>query len=141
PKYLNSSESELYQKGRILYNFDLAKKYIRRKSEVILFEGQFDVISVYQAGIKNVIATLGTSLTENQAKLLKRYVDTVILCFDTDTAGIEASFKAAELLRQSNCEVKIAHMKEDMDPDSYIRKYGSKNFEREVINASDTYMG
>lgn len=139
PKYINSSESELFQKNRLLFNFDLAKRHIRKESEVILFEGQMDVISAYQAGVKNVVATLGTSLTDNQAKLLKRYVDTVILCYDGDQAGINASFKAANLLRQVGCKVKIANLGENSDPDSYISEFGVDSFKKNIIQASDTY--
>ena len=139
PKYLNSSESDLFQKGKLLYNFDLAKRHIRKENEAVLFEGYMDVISSYQAGIKNVTATLGTSLTENQAKLLKRYVNTVVLCYDADRAGVEASYKAAALLRQVGCEVKIANLKDNLDPDDYIQAYGAEAFQNEVIRASETY--
>lgn len=140
PKYINSAESELFQKSRLLYNFDLAKRYIRKESEVILFEGQMDVISAYQAGIKNVVATLGTSLTDNQAKLLKRYVDTVVICYDADKAGVQASFKAAHLLREAGCEVKVSKLQDGMDPDGFIKEFGPEAFSREVIKSSDTYM-
>src|SRR5699024_11192472 len=100
PKYLNSPENELFHKGNILYNFHLAKREIRKQSEVVVFEGYMDVIAAHQAGIRNCIATLGTALTEHQARLLKRYVDTVILSYDGDDAGIEASFQAAQLLKK-----------------------------------------
>lgn len=139
PKYLNSSESELFQKGKLLYNFDLAKRHIRNESEVVLFEGYMDVISAYQAGVKNVIATLGTSLTEHQAKLLRRYADTVILCYDADRPGVEATYKAAVLLRQVGCNVKIADLKDDLDPDSFINMYGAEAF-KNVVQASDTFI-
>ncbi|MFD1038507.1 DNA primase [Virgibacillus byunsanensis] len=140
PKYLNSSESELFQKGKTLYNFDLAKKHIRKQNEAVLFEGYMDVISAYQAGIKNGIATMGTSLTENQAKLLKRYVDTVIICYDADDAGIDATFKVASLLRKIGFQVKIANLKNNLDPDEFIKQYGADSFINEVIKASHTYM-
>ena len=141
PKYLNSSESELFQKGKLLYNFDLAKRHIRKQNEVILFEGYMDVISAYQAGFKNVIATMGTALTENQAKLLRRYVDTVILCYDSDNAGLEGTYKAAELLRKTGCQVKVTNMENGMDPDDFIKQFGAEAFDNQVIKASDTYMG
>lgn len=139
PKYLNSSESELFQKGRILYNFDLAKKHIRKQSEVVLFEGYMDVISAYQAEVKNAVATLGTSLTESQAKLLRRYVDTVTICYDADNAGTEATYKAAVLLQKIGCHVKIANLRENMDPDSFIHEFGATAFKDEVIKASNTF--
>lgn len=140
PKYLNSPETDLFQKGKILYNFDLARKHIRKSNEVILFEGYMDVISAYQSGIENVVATMGTALTENQAKLLKRYVDTVIICYDGDNAGVEATYKASRLLQQVGCQVKIAYIKDKLDPDSYIKEYGGEAFNREVIGASQTFL-
>ncbi|UJL44867.1 DNA primase [Virgibacillus sp. NKC19-16] len=140
PKYLNSSESDLFQKGKLLFNFDLAKKHIRKENEVILFEGYMDVIAAYQGGVKNSVATLGTALSQNQAKLLKRYVDTVILCYDADDAGLAATYKAANLLRQVGCHVKVANLKDNMDPDNFISEYGAQAFENEVIKASDTFM-
>ncbi|MBT2214489.1 DNA primase [Virgibacillus dakarensis] len=140
PKYLNSPESDLFQKGKLLYNFDQAKKHIRSSGEAILLEGYMDVIAAFQAGVKNVIATLGTSLTENQAKLLRRYVDTVVVCYDSDNAGTEAAYKAANLLRQVGCKVKVARMEDGMDPDDYIKAYGANAFTDKVIKASDTYM-
>lgn len=140
PKYLNSSESDLFKKNRLLFNFDLAKREIRKEKSVILFEGQMDVIAAYQAGIKNVVATLGTALTDFQAKLLKRYVDTVIICYDGDHAGIEASYKAANLLQQHGCQVKIAQLTDGLDPDGYIQKYGPQSFRQKVIQTSDTYI-
>lgn len=140
PKYLNSPENELFQKGKLLYNFDLAKKHIRKENQAVLFEGYMDVISAYQAGVKNVVATLGTALTEPQAKLLNRYVDTVIICYDGDKAGLEATYKAANLLQKVGCSIKVAHLENDMDPDSYIRSYGPDAFKTKVIKASDTYM-
>lgn len=140
PKYLNSIEHDLFQKGNLLFHFHEAKNYIRRQNEVIIFEGYMDVISAYQAGIRNVVATLGTALTMNQAKLLKRYVDTVILCYDADNAGQQASFTAANLLNEIGCEVKIAQVKDGMDPDEYILKFGGEQFKEEVIATSDTYI-
>ncbi|HEY4602662.1 MAG TPA: DNA primase [Cerasibacillus sp.] len=140
PKYLNSSESQLFQKSKLLYNFDLAKKHIRKENEAILFEGYMDVISAYQAGIKNVIATMGTSLTESQARLLRRYVETVIICYDSDEAGIEATYRAAHLLEQVDCHVKIAVLKDGFDPDTYIQTYGGDNFINKVLQPSETFM-
>lgn len=140
PKYLNSPESDLFQKGKLLFNFDQAKRHIRSSGEVILLEGYMDVISAFQASVKNCVATLGTSLTENQAKLLRRYVDTVIICYDSDNAGNEAAFKAANLLRQVGCDIKVARMDDGMDPDDYIKLYGGEAFHDKVIRTSDTYM-
>lgn len=140
PKYLNSSEGELFQKSKILYNFDLAKRHIRKENEAILMEGYMDVISAYQAGVKNVVATMGTALTEIQAKLLKRYVDTVVVCYDGDNAGVEAAYKASLLLRSVGCDVRIANLDAKADPDSYIQEHGADAFKERIIRTSDTYM-
>src|SRR5690625_3838938 len=140
PKYLNSPEHSFFHKSNLLFNFYLAKNHIRKQKEVILFEGYMDVISAYQAGIKHVVATLGTALSEHQARLLKRYVDTVIVCYDADQAGIKASFEAATLLKNIGCNVKVAQMKDDMDPDEYINTYGGEQFTQQVINHSATYI-
>jgi DNA primase len=140
PKYLNSPETDLFQKGKILYNFDLAKKYIRKQNEVVLFEGYMDVISSHQAGVQNGVATMGTALTETQAKLLRRYAETVIICYDGDNAGIEATYKASKLLLQLGCQVKIANLKNNLDPDSFIKEFGGEAFKREIIEASQTFM-
>ena len=138
PKYLNSPEHELFQKGNILFNFDKAKRHIRRNNEAIIFEGYMDVLAAHQANVTNAVATLGTALTIKQAKLLKRYVDTVIICYDADDAGIEASFKVAQLLEQVGCEVKVANMPNNMDPDDYIKNYGGNRFKEDVISRSDS---
>jgi DNA primase len=140
PKYLNSPETDLFQKGKILYNFDLAKKHIRKQNEVVLFEGYMDVISSHQAGVQNGVATMGTALTETQAKLLRRYAETVIICYDGDNAGIEATYKASKLLLQLGCQVKIANLKNNLDPDSFIKEFGGEAFKREIIEASQTFM-
>ncbi|SFD54917.1 DNA primase [Lentibacillus persicus] len=139
PKYLNSPESEIFQKGKLLYNFDIAKKHIRKQSEAVLFEGYMDVISASQAGVKNAVATLGTSLTEAQARLLRRYVDTVIICYDADSAGNEAAYKAATLLKKTGCHVKIANLRDNMDPDDFIKAFGAEAFQKEVIESSLTF--
>lgn len=140
PKYLNSPEHELFQKGNMLYHFHAAKNHIRKQQQVIIFEGYMDVIAAGQAGIKNGVATLGTALTMQQAKLLKRYVDTVIISYDADSAGIQASFEAASLLQQLQCDVKIASVADNMDPDEYIRTYGGKQFIEQVIDLSDSFF-
>src|SRR5699024_9284298 len=112
----------------ILYNFDVAKKAIRKTNEAIVLEGYMDVIAAYQAGVTNAVATLGTALSSHQAKLLKRYVDTGIISYDADAAGQEASYDSAKLLKQVGCEVKVAHMPNTTDPDDYIKSYGGEAF-------------
>lgn len=140
PKYLNSSEHELFQKSKLLYNFYLARNHIRKQNEVIIFEGYLDVLAADQAGIKNVTATLGTALTEHQAALLHRYVENVVICYDGDQAGLEASYQAANILKNVGSEVKVSRMKEKLDPDDYIRKYGGEAFQKDIIAVSDTYF-
>lgn len=139
PKYYNSPEHELFQKGKLLFNFDLAKKHIRKQQKAVLFEGSMDVIQAYQFGVCNAVATLGTSLTMHQAKLLYRYAEEVILCYDADEAGIEASFKAANLLRDIGCAVRIVHLPDEYDPDQFIQTEGIKAF-KERLRISDTYF-
>src|SRR5690625_1586311 len=139
PKYINSSENELFQKNKVLYNFDIARKHIRKMNEVVLVEGQMDVVSVYQAGIKHVVATLGTSLTPYQAKLLRRYVDTVVICYDVDEAGLKATYQAAKQLQEVGCRVKIALLKDGYDPDGYIKAFGARAFS-DVVQNSETFM-
>lgn len=140
PKYLNSKEHELFQKGNLLFNFHLAKNHIRKENEVIIFEGYMDVLAAHQAGIKNTVATLGTALSNNQAKLLTRYVDSVIICYDGDDAGMNASYEAANLLQRIGSDVKIANLKEKMDPDEHIKSYGGQHFKEHVIDTSDTFF-
>ncbi|GGC91971.1 DNA primase [Thalassobacillus devorans] len=140
PKYLNSPETELFRKGKLLYNFDLARSAIRKQGSIILFEGYIDVIAAYQAGVYNGVGTLGTSITEHQANLIRRYVEEAVICYDGDAPGIEASMKAARLLKGSGCTVKLARLPDGMDPDDYIKSHGADKFRREVLEASDTYL-
>lgn len=140
PKYLNSPESALFQKGKLLFNFDLARSELKKSGQAILFEGYMDVITAYQANITNGIASLGTSVSEQQAALIKRYADTVVICYDGDDAGVNASFKVAKLMIKVGCQVRIATLPDGLDPDSFIKKYGGERFKREVIEASSTYM-
>lgn len=140
PKYLNSPEHKLFHKGNILYNFSNARGHIRKLNEVVIFEGYLDVIAADQAEIKNAVATLGTALTNEQAKLLKRTVDNVIVCYDGDEAGLQASYEAAQILEECGCEVRVAHLKDGLDPDEYIKKYGQKKFRTEVLDTSDSYI-
>lgn len=140
PKYLNSTESEVFKKSRLLFNFDQARRLARKQNKMILFEGQLDVIAAHQVDVKNVVATLGTSLTESQAKLLNRYVQTVIICYDDDQAGLEASYRAANLIQKMGCQVMVSSLGEGLDPDGYFQKYGAKAFQENVIEQSDPYI-
>lgn len=140
PKYLNSPEHKLFQKAQTLYNFSNARGHIRKQNEVIVFEGYLDVIAAYQANVRNVVATLGTALSIAQAKLLKRTAQTVIICYDGDEAGLQASYEAAVVLREQGNEVKVARLTDGLDPDDYINSYGGEKFRQEIIDTSDTYF-
>ena len=140
PKYLNSPETELFHKGRLLYNFDLARSSIRKEKAVILFEGFGDVISADQAGIHHTVGTMGTSLSSSQANLLKKYADQIIICYDGDRAGIEAAVKAAKLTKSVGCQTYVARIPDELDPDDFIQKHGGERFKREIIDTSDTFI-
>ncbi|MCA1009708.1 DNA primase [Halobacillus halophilus] len=140
PKYLNSPETELFQKNRLLYNFDLARGAIRKQKSVILFEGYVDVISADQAGVHNAVGTMGTSISSSQANLLKRYVDQVIICYDGDQPGVEAAVKAGRLLKNTGCQTFVARIPDGLDPDDFIQKHGGDRFKREVLDTSDTFI-
>ncbi|MGP4074433.1 DNA primase [Halobacillus sp. K22] len=140
PKYLNSPETELFQKNRLLYNFDLARAAIRKQKSVILFEGYVDVISADQAGVHNAVGTMGTSISSSQANLLKRYVDQVIICYDGDQPGVEAAVKAGRLLKNTGCQTFVARVPDGLDPDDFIQKHGGDRFKKEVLDTSDTFI-
>lgn len=126
PKYLNSKESIIFNKRLNLYGLNIAKK---TKSDLIyVVEGYMDVISMHQAGFNNTVASLGTALTEQQAKLLKRYVNEVILVYDSDEAGIKASLRAIPILKNVGLSVKVLNVINAKDPDEYIKKFGKEQF-------------
>ncbi|MBK8955543.1 MAG: DNA primase [Saprospiraceae bacterium] len=128
-KYINSPETELYQKSKTLYGLHLAKKSIRDKNQCILVEGYTDVISLHQAGIENVVASSGTSLTEEQIQAIKRITPNVLILYDGDAAGIKAATRGVDLILQENLNVRIAVIPDNDDPDSFIQKKGTTAFE------------
>ncbi len=134
-KYLNSPESLVYTKGRILYGLSHAKDEIRKLDRVILVEGYMDLISLYQGGIKNVVAVSGTALTEEQSILLSRYTKNAVLLFDADTAGIKASMRSIEILLRRDMEIKIASLPKGEDPDSFITNFGKEKFDEVIKHA------
>jgi len=140
PKYLNSPESLIFHKSKILYNFHKARPNIRKKQFTILFEGFADCISAFQAGVDNGIATMGTALTDEHVNLIKRITDRVVLCFDADSAGQNATYKAGEMLQNAGCSVQVAIIPNGKDPDEYIKTYGPDKFMNEVIGSSLTFM-
>jgi DNA primase len=138
-KYINSPESLIYIKGRILYGLSFAKDDIRRWDKAIIVEGYMDLISLYQSGIKNVVAVSGTALTDDQVQLLSRYTKNVVLLFDADVAGIKASMRSIEILLKRDMEVKIVSLPKGEDPDSYVNKYGKEEFE-ELIKRAENFL-
>ncbi|PTX64881.1 DNA primase [Melghirimyces profundicolus] len=140
PKYLNSPETALFHKGKFLFNLHRARKAIRSADQAVLFEGYMDVISAWQAGIKNGLANLGTSLTEAQARVIRRNAETAVLCYDSDPAGQNAAERAMEMIREQGCVVKVAQMPPGMDPDDYIRQRGGPAFSGEVIAQALPYV-
>jgi len=140
-KYLNTPETPLFNKSRIIYNFNKGKPAIRRENEAILFEGYMDVISAWQAGIKNGIASMGTSLTEDQVKQLDRFTDRIVLAFDGDDAGSEAIHRSSNyLIEKTHFEVEVVTFPSGLDPDDYIQKNGSEAFLEFLTHGRDTYM-
>ena len=140
PKYLNTPETPIFNKSKLLYNFHQARANIRKKEFVVLFEGFADVISAAEAGVDNGVATMGTSLTEEHIQILKRNCNEVLLCFDSDKAGIEAANRASNMFFQEGMTIKVAYMPDGLDPDEYIKKYGPQSFMQDVIGNSLTYL-
>lgn len=130
PKYLNSPESAIYVKNRVLYGMHLAKTHIRKHDRCYLVEGYTDVISLYQNGIKNVVASSGTSLTTKQVSLIKRFCQHVTLLYDGDKAGIKAAIRGVQMMLQADLNVYIVLFPEGKDPDSYIAEVGHDAFQR-----------
>jgi len=128
PKYLNSPETPLYSKGQVLFNLDKAKQTIRQQDFALLVEGQMDCISVYTAGITNVLATSGTAFTEHQVRLLRRYVTRVVINFDPDTAGANAAEKSISMLTEDGFEVRVVTLEDGLDPDRFIRERGIRAY-------------
>jgi DNA primase len=139
PKYLNSPETGIYSKGRVLFNLDKAKEAIRKLDYAILVEGQMDCISVYAAGFHNVIASSGTAFTEVQAKLLGRFSKNVVVNFDPDTAGAKATERTLGLLVEEEFQIKVLTLEQGFDPDLYIRRKGKEAY-GEALRGSQKYF-
>lgn len=135
PKYVNSPENIVYHKGRNLYGMNVAKK--EKLDSVIIVEGYMDTVALHKSGINNAVASLGTALTEGQAKLIKKYTDTVVIAYDQDGAGRAATLRAIDILYNVGLKVKVLMLDHDdvKDPDEYINKYGEVRF-RECVKAS-----
>jgi len=134
-KYINSKESDIFKKGKLIYNYHKAKDEIRRKKFLIVVEGFMDVIALYKVGIKNVVATMGTAVTNDQANILKRLSTNVTLCFDGDSAGNSATASCAKELINVGITPSIIRLEEGLDPDDYIKKYGVEKFNDHINNS------
>jgi len=136
PKYVNSPESEIYSKSKVLYGFNLAIKSIRENDNCYLVEGYADVLSVYQSGIHNVVASSGTALTDDQIKLIGRQTKKLTILYDGDVAGIKAAIRGLSLLYKEGFKVSIVSFPDGHDPDSYIKSKGSTAFKNHIENTS-----
>lgn len=138
-KYMNSPETVLFNKRKIVFNYDKARATVRREGEVVLFEGFMDVISAWQAGVKNGIATMGTSLTEEHLHVLDKITDHVVIAYDGDNAGLEATKRAADfILNETHFTVDIATFPENLDPDDFIQSRGKEAFFDFLTHGRDT---
>ena len=138
-KYVNSPETPLFTKGRVLYGLDKTKRDLIEKNAAIVCEGQLDLISAFEAGIRNVIAPQGTAFTGDQARLLRRFVETVLLCFDSDNAGQQAAARSLPALLGQGLAVKVVELPKGEDPDSLIRRSGPAAFLEVVAQAKDFF--
>lgn len=134
-KYVNTKETPIFKKGQLLYHYSVAKEEVRIKKQVIVMEGFMDVIRVSTAGLRNTVALMGTAMTEEQAKLVKRLSNDIILCFDGDEAGQHATLVNGEHLLNLGANVKVIELTDDLDPDTFILKYGTDKYVRLVESA------
>ena len=131
-KYINTKETAIFKKGTILYNYHNAKELLKKNDSIIVMEGFMDVIRANTIGITNCVATMGTALTKQNANLLKKTANNIILCFDGDKAGEEATISAISILKEIDVNPKVIRLEEDLDPDEYILKYGQEKFKNKV---------
>lgn len=139
PKYINSPETPIYSKGRNLYGLSCSREAIKKKGHALIVEGYLDFLVPYQAGIQNIIATLGTALTVDQAKLLKRFSKTVVLVYDPDEAGESASLRGLDIFVSEDMNVYIAELPRGLDPDGFIRKNGADDFVKLIKSSRNIF--
>ena len=139
-KYLNSPESEIYSKSKVLYGMYQAKNSIVKKERCLLVEGYTDVVSMHQAGIENVVASSGTSLTVDQIKLVKRFTNNITLLFDGDAAGLKAALRGVNLILQEGLNVKVVTFPDGEDPDSYAKKVSSEELENYIDSQAKDFI-
>lgn len=135
-KYVNTKETDKFKKGKILYNYHIAKEQLKKNDSIIIMEGQMDVIRASTIEINNCIATMGTALTKDHKNIIRNMANTIILCFDGDSAGEKATISAIELLEDTDANIKIVRLPDNMDPDEYILKNGKDSFLAQIKSAS-----
>lgn len=138
PKYLNSPETLIFDKGRNLYGMNMARS--SRKDSILICEGYMDVISLHQAGFNNAVASLGTALTPKQAMLIKRYADKVYLTYDSDGAGVKAALRAIPIFRDAGCTLRVINMRPYKDPDEFIKALGAEAYEERIASARNSFL-
>ncbi|HJA42207.1 MAG TPA: DNA primase [Firmicutes bacterium] len=140
PKYLNSKETPLFHKTKILYNFHRARQEIKQTGTVVLFEGYMDCIAAHAAGVSNGIATMGTSFTQEHLSVIGKNIKEIKLCFDGDAAGLKATSITGRFLVENGYQVSVCRLPSGLDPDEYIRKYGKEEFQNQIIFGTKTYI-
>ena len=138
PKYLNSPETLIFDKSRNLYGLNMARS--SRKKNLIICEGYMDVISMHQAGFNNAVASLGTALTSQQASLLKRYTDEVLIIYDSDEAGVKAALRAIPMLKTAGLSTKVINLRPYKDPDEFIKNMGKEAFQERLDHGTNSFM-
>lgn len=139
PKYLNSAESPVFVKGGTLYGLNWAKHAMRRDDRVLVVEGYFDCVRLVAAGIESVVAPLGTAMTEAQAELIRRTTSNVFLLYDSDQAGLKATFRAGDVLLRQGCKVHVVTLPDGEDPDTYVQAHGGEKLESQLGHALDVF--
>ena len=134
PKYLNSAESPVFSKGKLLYGLNWAKQAARRDERMLVVEGYFDVVRLIGAGIESVVAPMGTALTDEQAKLIRRYTERVYLLYDSDKAGLKATFRSGDELLAQGAAVQVVTLPEGEDPDTFVRTNGARGLEAQTVS-------
>lgn len=139
-KYMNSTETQVFKKGELLYHFSDALKPAVKEKQVILHEGFFDVIASYQAGYQSTVATMGTALTKEQARLIKRISPKVVIAYDGDNAGIQATLKAIPILKQQGLSISVLNLPSKLDPDDFVKRFGVKAYQDLMNQTMDPYL-
>ena len=139
PKYLNSAESPVFTKGKLLYGLNWAKQAARRDERMLVVEGYFDVVRLIGEGIESVVAPMGTALTDEQAKLIRRYTNRVFLLYDSDKAGLKATFRSGDELLGQGAAVQVVTLPEGDDPDTFVRTHGARGLEVQIAASIDVF--